>query len=845
MTTTEDLLHAARSGTFSRPDARPHYAPELRLEPVQLDIALRVELDARSIEGTVTSRLRANDEGAVSLELDAVDFHDVAVEDAAGKALRFSYDGARIGVVYEEPFTRGEERELRVSYRVEKPITGALFGGPTPASPKAGRFVLTDNETERARHWLPCVDQPSVRPTLSFHLRADAALTILANGRLVSEETHDDGTKTAHWELEQGCPSYLTCFAVGEFVKLDQGEYEARPVAAFGLAPHDEATLERSFGPTMEMLPWLEERLGVKFPFPKYFQVAVPGVGGAMENISLVSWDDRYLLDEALASEMQWLFDIINLHEMSHSYFGDHVVCRDHSHDWLKESWATYMEACWAEAKWGEDWMRYALYTDSQAYFQECHERYRRPIVTRRFDHSWSMFDRHLYPGGAWRVHMLRRTLGDEAFWPAVTDYLERFGGGTAETDDFRRALEQRSGRSLARFFDQWLRSPGHPELKLSFRYDAEQKQGVFEIEQTQVDAKAGVGLFDFELELMWRIDGVDTRRTLSIHDAKTRASFPMVADPEKVRVDPEQSLLHELEFEPGQKRLLAQLTSGDVYGRIQAGQGLCKLGKASAVEALAKAYAEESFWGVRVEWAKALGDARTVEAIEALANIVRTEQDGRALGGVMTAAGKLRDMRLNNALVARLADGLPPLAGGAAYRSLGAQREDAPLGVMVKGAGSRGTGGFAQAGALAALGASRQSDALGALVQRMRADDTDRRARPAGAAALGELGKALDKRPREHAIEVLEDLLRDSEATIATAAAGGLADAGASDKAEAVVALRRRLPAQEQVRLDHTLDRLRRSGAPQLAGLSKEVERLAEELRKLKVQVEARVDKD
>jgi len=99
MTTTEDLLHAARSGTFSRPDARPHYAPELRLEPVHLDIALRVELDARSIEGTVTSRLRANDAGAVSLELDAVDFHDVAVEDAAGKALRFSYDGARIGVV--------------------------------------------------------------------------------------------------------------------------------------------------------------------------------------------------------------------------------------------------------------------------------------------------------------------------------------------------------------------------------------------------------------------------------------------------------------------------------------------------------------------------------------------------------------------------------------------------------------------------------------------------------------------------------------------------------------------------------------------------------------------------
>ncbi|NOY93930.1 MAG: M1 family metallopeptidase, partial [Deltaproteobacteria bacterium] len=171
MTTTESLLHAARSGSFSRPDARPHYAPELRLEPAHLDITLTVDLDVRSLEGTVTIRLRANDEGATAIDLDAVDFLELSVEDAAGKALRHAYDGARLSVVYEEPFARGEERELRVSYRVEKPISGVLFGGPTPASPNAGRFALTDNETERARHWLPCVDQPAVRPTLSFHLR--------------------------------------------------------------------------------------------------------------------------------------------------------------------------------------------------------------------------------------------------------------------------------------------------------------------------------------------------------------------------------------------------------------------------------------------------------------------------------------------------------------------------------------------------------------------------------------------------------------------------------------------------------------------------------------------------
>src|SRR5690606_25056900 len=160
---------------------------------------------------------------------------------------------------------------------------------------------------------------------------------------------------TAHWRLEHPCPSYLTCFAIGDFVRLDDGDCDGIGLAYFASKQHDVGHLSRTFGGTAEIMRWMTAKLGAKFPYPKYYQFALPNFGGAMENISLVSWDDQFLLDETLAGEWGRLIDQINVHEMAHSWFGDLVVCRDYAHAWLKESWATYMESCWFEDVLGAD----------------------------------------------------------------------------------------------------------------------------------------------------------------------------------------------------------------------------------------------------------------------------------------------------------------------------------------------------------------------------------------------------------------------------------------------------------------------------------------------------------
>jgi aminopeptidase N len=552
------------------------YPPDLELEPVHLDIDLHVDLVEKSFKGTVTTTVVARHDGPSDIELDAVDFLDVEVSDAAGRELSSRYDGRKINIHWVEPFASGEERRVAVAYRVVKPADGLYFSQPSEAYPDQAWYAATDNETERARHWLPCIDLPNVRTTLDFHLRAEFRFTILANGLLLEETPHRDGSKTAHWRLEQRCPSYLTCFAIGDFTRADDGIFDDGEkqieLAYFSNPEHDEATLLRSFGRTGSMMAWMTKKLDMPFPYPKYYQFALPSMWGAMENISLVSWGDFAMLDEAMAAEEGWLIDQINLHEMSHSYFGDAVVVRDFAHAWLKESWATYMEQCWSEDELSQDDGDYVFYDHGRAYFDEADDKYKRPIVTRRFKSSWQMYDRHLYPGGACRLHTLRRELGDQTFWAAVQDYLKRYSGQVVETDDFRHVMEEHSGRSLGKFFDQWFHSKGYPDIKVSFKYDEKQKQGLFEVEQQQVDAEKSIPAFELVTSLGWTIDGETKEMAIKLNEAKHIFIIAMETAPEQVRFDPGNKILHKLTFNPGDPMLRKQLREArDVIGRILA----------------------------------------------------------------------------------------------------------------------------------------------------------------------------------------------------------------------------------------------------------------------------------
>ncbi len=810
---------------FALSGAEAHYPPDLELEPLHLELSISLDIPAHSIAVRQRLVVRARGAAARSLSLDAVGFAQVAVE-LEGSSGRWDYDHENLRIHWDAPFAPGEQRVAVVSYRVVEPPTGLFFSGRG----EPAQFAVTDNETERARYWLACVDHPSVRPTLRIELRGPAGFELLANGALLREEAHQDGTKTSVYEQRQPCPSYLCCFAAGNFARWEGGSHRAIPLAGFALPPYREHHVERSLRRTADMLAFLEQRLGTPYPFDKYYQFFAPGIGGAMENISLVSWDDAFLLDEALEQEQRQRLNLVNVHEMAHSWFGDSVGCRDHCEAWLKEGWATYLEVCWLWHDEGEASADVLLWHQRQAYLSEVDGKYRRPIVTRIYDTSFDLFDRHLYPGASWRIHMLRQRLGEGSFWAAVVDYLGSHGGGVVETSDFRRVLERHSGRSLARFFDQWFGQPGFPDLEVSFRHDAQRGEGTFEIVQKQVDAATGGGAFDFDLTIALRAEGEWVRRTVVVSGPKTVAVVPLRAEPERIQIDPDAALLCRLRFQPGVERLSRELESERAFGRIVAGRLLVESGR-DGIERLTDAYGREACHGVRRTFLEALGEEGSAAALEALLRIEATEQDPRCWAELFRALGRYRDARLVARLRARVEAGLPPRAWEAALEAIGAQREAAPVDFLISQS-ERAGNDYVACGALRALGAARQQEGLDVLCRVGASSQARRWVRSAALAALGELGASLERRPRERALELLCDVMARGEPPgLAVDAASALGAAGARHLRSEMEATARRLPEQYAAVLRRVARDL---GEEPSAGPGREHERLAEKVRRL-----------
>ncbi|MFN8469914.1 MAG: M1 family metallopeptidase [Caldilineaceae bacterium] len=837
-------LGAQAPAMFDPARFAPQYPPDLGLEPLHLDIELWLDLAERVAQGAVTTLVQANRQGVQELTLDAVGLAVAAVEDGDGRALTWRADGEKLYVRWPQPFVKGQQARVRVSYSVTSPTSGLYFSRPTAEAPEAPWYAVTDHETERARHWLPCIDLPNVRTALDIRLRANSRFTILANGYHVADTDHGDGTKTTHYRLEQRCPSYLICFAVGEFVRYDDGEFDdgekTIPVAYFCSPQHTPEDLQNSFGRTKQMLAWMTRKFAAPFPFPKYYQWAAPGVSGAMENISLVSWTERMVIDAQLATEWTYLLDAVNVHEMSHSYFGDAVVCRDFAHAWLKESWATYIEQVWREDEFSAEEGQYVYYDNARAYMIEADGRYKRAIVNRHFRSSWDMYDRHLYPGGACRLHMLRRELGEEVFWTAVQDYLKRFNGKVVETDDFRLVMEEHSGRTLGHFFDQWFYTPGYPQIKVTFRYDADKQQGVFEIEQTQVDAEAGIPAFSFQTSVGWVVDGETHVQPLRIDQARQVCVVPLNKMPEQVRFDPRCEVLHKLDFNPGDDLLRRQLTDApDVLGRIHAADELAKTGRYANVDAIAAAYRQEPFWGVRCEMARLLGEANTEAALSAIVGLLDFEQDPMVLPDLLAAAGQYRDPRIAAAVQARLQSGLGYVASEQAYFALGAQREQAPLDMLLGAAGQPSFNGIVQGGALRGLAASRRPEVLDTLLAQAGSGATSLYVRPTAVAALAEFGRGLERRARERVLETLIDLLRAPHYSVAMAATRGLGVLGAPEAIGALEGFARTRVTQEAAVAERVIESLRKQDKVDGSALQKQVETLGDRLRKLEDQVQ------
>jgi len=828
-----DRKNHLRFSDFTLAGAGKNYAPDLKLEPIYTELHLNVDVKGRSAEGYALITIQANVDGGASLDLDAVDFDNLVVSSADDDTLTYRYDGKKIKLHFGSALKAAEKKQVRIEYSIQDPISGIEFSQADENRPDFPFFAITDNETERARYWFPCVDFPTVRSRMEYFLSAPADLTILANGALISEEIKD-GIKTAHWKLDYPCPSYLTCFAIGEFSEYQDEPLRDIPIAYYADKSYTPEQLKRTFEPTRKMLVWMEQKLGMEFPYPKYFQIAGREVGGAMENISLVSWDDKFVLDETMAREWQYIMNLINVHEMSHSYFGDAVVSYDFAHVWLKESWATYIESVWLEDSAGKDAMDWQMAEEARSYMREVKNRYVRPIITREYDHSWNMFDMHLYPGGAWRLHMLRQLVGDSKFWAGVQDYVNTYAGKTVKSIDFQRCIEKHSGLNLDGFFDMWFHSKGYPVLKITFSYDQDKARGKFTIEQKQPDKDKGIELFEMDLELAWQDDqGHDHIEV--VHLSKGVQIFQInMSEPRHVSLDPRMKALFEAEFNPGDDKLRHLLEHGQTVREVmQAVSELAKTGKRKNLQAIRDYLEHEKRWGLRIHAYRELGTVGNEYAYSHLAELLVSEKDPMVIEEAANACGTHRHTILRDAILKKLKqENLPYRGQMTLLQSLGKQRHEADIPLLESYAQKDGWRNLVRAGAFLGLGATHSELAVQPLLSGMEHPVLFYDEKLARIGAVNQIIDWLPLHLKKQAAQALCDATTDPSYFVRITAARNIGAAQIQEGLPFLKALMNRVPVQDHPLIKRQIRSLQTSGkGTDSKKLQKQIDELNEKL--------------
>ncbi|MGE5176108.1 MAG: M1 family aminopeptidase [Hyphomicrobiales bacterium] len=568
-------------------------------------LRLDVDFEAREIRGRVALTVVSLRDGLHEALLDAAELRIEAVR-MGRRRLRHAQEEERLRVTLPKALPVGGRAVIEIDYAA-KPRKGFFFVGPTEAEPGRDRTAWTQGQADDTHWWMPCLESTENRMTLEQIVTAPARYRVVGNGRLVGRKRNRRaGTVTWHWKQETAHPAYLTSLVIGRYAEIKD---RAGSVPLFHYVPRGaEREGRAAFRKTKRMIAAFERAFGHPYPYPKYAQSVVPDFTyGGMENTSATTLFDRML--EHPSDSLDEGYDSLVAHELAHQWFGDLVTCRHWSEGWLNEGFATYSEILWREVDTGQDDADFARLEQMCSYLVEDASDYRRPLVESRYDAPCEIFDRHLYEKGALVLHMLRATLGDDAWRRSIRRYLERHAFGPVETADLRRACEETTGRNLAWFFDQWVHGGGQPELKVSRRWTERTKSLTLTIEQTQPeDALTPTFRIPMTLELV--VGSRRQRIPIEVRGRRESVTVPVASRPRYVALDPEHHVLKLMEFPRTDEELLFGLArSPYALERIRCARELATRSESRVVEALTQALRRDRFWGVRAAAAVSLGE--------------------------------------------------------------------------------------------------------------------------------------------------------------------------------------------------------------------------------------------
>ncbi|GGG46096.1 aminopeptidase [Croceivirga lutea] len=412
---------------------------DVDFKTIDAEILVSPESGELSVQATYEFELTAKVD---SIFLDAVNLN-VLFTSLNQKEIAISNSGEKIW--FTAPTALGKH-QLFIRY-ITRPKQTVYF----TAYKKEDRLdyqVWTQGQGKYTSHWLPSLNDMNDKIEFDLHFLTDEKYEVISNGQLTHKFSKDSLTD---WKFDMTEPmsSYLAAFVIGNFKKHTLTSNSGVSIALY-YEPKDSLKVEPTYRYTKQIFDFLEDEIGVDYPWQNYKQVPVQDfLYAGMENTSCTIFSNQFMVDSTAFIDKNYVN--VNAHELAHQWFGNLVTEVNGEHHWLHEGFATYYAYLAEKQLFGDDHFYWKLY-DTAKTLHTLSENGEGEALTDPKAGSITFYEK-----GAWALVILREKVGDTAFKVGVENYLKNHAFKNVTINDFITEIEKASSTDLSDFKRNWL----------------------------------------------------------------------------------------------------------------------------------------------------------------------------------------------------------------------------------------------------------------------------------------------------------------------------------------------------------------------------------------------------
>lgn len=387
---------------------------------------------------------------------------------ADGEPAKYTREENSVFIELPKEIEKGADTSITIEYS-GSPIVAKRppwSGGFTWAEDKDGNpWVVVTCQGTGASLWWPNKDHPSDEPeSMTIAITVPPGLDEISNGRLVDKTTGEDGWTRYKWAVSYPINNYCVTFNIGKYEHFSD-VYTAADgeelTLDYYVMPENLEKAKEHFEQTKSMLKIFEKYFG-KYPFYRDGFKLIECPHNGMEHQSAIAYGNGYQggYKGRASSEVGRKFDFIIVHEAAHEWWGNNVSMSDNADMWIHESFGAYAESLFVEDMYGHD--QAIEYINGK----KSNVRNSDPIIGEYNTNRSGAGD--MYDKGQLVLNTLRSVIDNDPLWFEILKGIQtEFRLTNVHADDITGYIEQKTGKELDYFFDQYMRHSDLPRLQL------------------------------------------------------------------------------------------------------------------------------------------------------------------------------------------------------------------------------------------------------------------------------------------------------------------------------------------------------------------------------------------